>query len=459
MDPLWLLISCSWKAAVLVALAVLFLHLAPRAPAAERRAVWAAVVVALLTLPLFSVVWSRIPLILPANGAMERTLAVADGITVITVVAGDEGRAAFGLGMLLFIWAAGAAAMLVRIAAGHARVAAYLRDARDFPVPLSGAWDAKIPVSCSPAAPVPMVVGLWRPKILLPADAVEWDTEQLHRVLAHEAAHLRCHDSRWKLLSSLAVALYWFHPLAWLAANRFDAEREHACDDAVLAMGSVPSRYASDLIDFARSAAACRIPESAIPMASPSRLEARIAAILDQTKTRQPLRRNIVMSYTIVLALLLLPLSAVQSFARTVSSEELRAEMQQTLDKRRETTVPDAPSINSLNTVRAQPVAQEAEIPKRIRIGGGVADTKVLRKVQPVYPQSAKEEKVQGTVRLNILIDKEGNVVETEVESSPDDRLSQSSVDAVSQWIYSPTLLNGEPVEVVTVVDINFTLK
>jgi protein TonB len=49
--------------------------------------------------------------------------------------------------------------------------------------------------------------------------------------------------------------------------------------------------------------------------------------------------------------------------------------------------------------------------------------------------------------------------VETEVAESPDERLSNSAVDAVSQWIYETTLLNGQPVEVLTVVDVNFTLS
>ena len=79
--------------------------------------------------------------------------------------------------------------------------------------------------------------------------------------------------------------------------------------------------------------------------------------------------------------------------------------------------------------------------------------------MKPVYPADAKAEGVEGLVRLNVRIDKEGLVAETEVEKSPDTRLAEAAVEAVSQWVYAPTLLNGDPVEVLTVVDVNFTLQ
>ena len=78
--------------------------------------------------------------------------------------------------------------------------------------------------------------------------------------------------------------------------------------------------------------------------------------------------------------------------------------------------------------------------------------------VNPVYPAEAKQNRIQGTVRLEVLIDKEGHVSNVNVSSGPAE-LTQSATDAVSQWVYRPTLLNGIPVSVLTTVEVNFTLS
>jgi len=92
-----------------------------------------------------------------------------------------------------------------------------------------------------------------------------------------------------------------------------------------------------------------------------------------------------------------------------------------------------------------------------IRVGGNVQQANLLSQVKPVYPVQAKEDRVQGTVQLQVVIDKEGHVQDISVLAGPEP-LIPSAVDAVKQWTYRPTLLNGEPVKVVTTIDINFTL-
>jgi periplasmic protein TonB len=95
---------------------------------------------------------------------------------------------------------------------------------------------------------------------------------------------------------------------------------------------------------------------------------------------------------------------------------------------------------------------------KTIRLGGNVAQANLLARVTPVYPAEAKQNRIQGTVKLEITIDKEGHVAQAAVISGPVE-LIQSATDAVQQWVYRPTLLNGEPVAVLTTVDINYTLS
>lgn len=97
--------------------------------------------------------------------------------------------------------------------------------------------------------------------------------------------------------------------------------------------------------------------------------------------------------------------------------------------------------------------------PKRIRIGGNVEAAKVITKVQPIYPESAKAAGIQGSVVLHAIVSKDGKPLALQVLNSQiDPDLARAAVEAVSQWRYQPTLLNGEPVEVDTVITVNFTL-
>lgn len=96
--------------------------------------------------------------------------------------------------------------------------------------------------------------------------------------------------------------------------------------------------------------------------------------------------------------------------------------------------------------------------PNRIRVGGNVQQTKLVSQVRPVYPPEAKTQRVQGRVMLQAIIGKDG-AVENLVVVGGDPMLVPAAMDAVRQWRYQTTLLNGDPVEVVTQIDVNFTLS
>ena len=99
-------------------------------------------------------------------------------------------------------------------------------------------------------------------------------------------------------------------------------------------------------------------------------------------------------------------------------------------------------------------------IPSRLGIGGGVEAAKLVNKVQPIYPKTAKSAGVQGTVVLHAVIGKDGKPLSLRVMNGQiDPDLARSAVEAVSQWRYTPTLLNGEPIEVDTTVTVNYTLQ
>ena len=93
-----------------------------------------------------------------------------------------------------------------------------------------------------------------------------------------------------------------------------------------------------------------------------------------------------------------------------------------------------------------------------MRVGGNVMQKSLIRKVDPVYPPLAQQASIQGVVRFTAIIAKDGHVQNlTLISGHP--LLIESARQAVMQWIYRPTLLNGEPVEVVTQIDVNFTLS
>jgi len=96
--------------------------------------------------------------------------------------------------------------------------------------------------------------------------------------------------------------------------------------------------------------------------------------------------------------------------------------------------------------------------PQRIRVGGQVQQANLIRQPKPIYPPLAKQARIQGVVRFNAIIGKDGTIQNLQLMSGHP-LLVPAAEEAVKQWLYKPTLLNGEPVEVATVIDVNFTLS
>jgi TonB family protein len=99
-----------------------------------------------------------------------------------------------------------------------------------------------------------------------------------------------------------------------------------------------------------------------------------------------------------------------------------------------------------------------ATTPGRIKVGGNVQSVMIVNKTPPIYPAAAKAAGVQGSVHLSAIVGTDGTVQQLTVLSGPVE-LVQAATDAVKQWAYRPTLLNGDPVQVETTIDVNFTLS
>ncbi len=104
------------------------------------------------------------------------------------------------------------------------------------------------------------------------------------------------------------------------------------------------------------------------------------------------------------------------------------------------------------------PPAPKPAAPKTIRVGGNVQAARLTNKVMPQYPALARQARIQGVVRLQAVISKDGSIENLQVLSGHP-LLVPSALQAVRQWRYKPTYLNGEPVQVITEIDVNFSMS
>ncbi|MES2465364.1 MAG: M56/M15 family metallopeptidase [Armatimonadota bacterium] len=241
---------------------------------------------------------------------------------------------------LFILWLAGATFVLAQWLAGSVGLRRIFRATAEVPVTGSGkvaaayrAAESSLPGRTRPVTirlatrpdvvRTPLTWGWRHPIIAFPSDAGEWTDERLQAALLHELAHVRRRDWPLQRLAHAVCALFWFHPLVWLAARAARAESEKASDDLVLAAGLPATVYADHLLHAARSLrdASRRdrfAPGSgAVAMVSPrmSGVEARLRAVLALKRSRCPVnfRRFTV---TLLAALLLaLPVAALHPIA------------------------------------------------------------------------------------------------------------------------------------------------
>ncbi|MEZ5385572.1 MAG: penicillin-binding transpeptidase domain-containing protein [Prosthecobacter sp.] len=140
---------------------------------------------------------------------------------------------------------------------------------------------------------VPMVWGVWRSCLLLPAGFEQWSAAKLRGVLLHELAHLKRRDPLALWTAQWVKALHWFNPLVWLTIRQLRADQERACDDAVLRQGVRPSDYAQSLLDLSRHRrVAPGLALCALSITRCAPVEARVKAILDPNRRREPITRR-----------------------------------------------------------------------------------------------------------------------------------------------------------------------
>lgn len=346
-----------------------------RAPAAARHLVWLATLAGLAALPVASATVPAVDLaLLPAapaprpdpapsgTGAQLTGRPAPDGAgsrtsgPAVRRPAGPGGStpgefhaqvppgsappagilAGFGAGgVLLAAYVAGAALVLATLGLGLLRVGQMRRRAE--PLHESPSWRSLLSTLDVPRrvgvglyrsreVEVPFTWGFLRPAILLPWESGRWSRERRRNTLIHELSHVERRDWLTQLSARLICALYWFHPLVWIASRRLVLEAERTCDDRVLASGTRSHDYAQHLLELAARMRASRVRlEGAVAMARRRQLPVRIEAILDDNLMRSSMsmkKKLLIGLLSMAPALLLAPAHLTQARAEQARASE-----------------------------------------------------------------------------------------------------------------------------------------
>lgn len=363
-DFLTLLLDAGVKSALVLLLAVSLYWLFPKAAAATKHLFLALALVACLCLPLLTLIlptWRIALLPAPPSPIVKTHRSVSSPLTKVSyapqfedfafqqpalITRSPETPSNFDWTVIaIALWAIGAWVVIAQMLMGTVLV--WLLKYKAQPL-VSASWQTliteasyslgltrKVRLFASQDAAMPMTTGIFRPIILLPAEALQWSPTQLKTVLLHELAHIKRYDCLTQLLATLACTLYWFDPLMWVAARQLRTTRELACDDEVLAAGTRASDYASCLVSVAKSVDGANYTAPiAVGMAC-SHLEDRVHSILNPARHRRVLSRRYVVMIALLIASLIVPLAGFQPFTQAAPQIQIQQSAPQTPEARR----------------------------------------------------------------------------------------------------------------------------
>ena len=299
-----LLLAWSWQMLLVLAAAWLAIKFDRSRSAATRYRVWLIAILVSAILPLLSMISKSLPgppLVAPLPAAGTAVLPAPSTLGL----AGPRflwGSLVWPICVLL--WATGIAIQLGRLFGSHLRLRAIQRSARSESTTTSSLdidWEPgdvnpkigrQVTIAFSGEIKSPGLAGLFRPVILLPADIATWtNPEERASILRHELAHINRRDHLASLLQSIFRALFFFHPMVRYASNQLSLERELACDDRVLGMGTEPDAYAESILKAAERSFINDVVHQTASFASKRKLERRIDMILDPDRAPLPLRQ------------------------------------------------------------------------------------------------------------------------------------------------------------------------
>jgi bla regulator protein blaR1 len=293
-----------------------------------------------------------------------------------------------------------------------------------------GAVPKRIELVITRASLEPGIFGIAQPVLIWPEGISErLEDASLEAVMAHEVWHVRRRDNLTAAIHMIVEAIFWFYPIVWWLGARLLEERERACDEEVLELGTDRHVYAESILKVCEFCV--ESPLACVSSATGADLKKRMVTIMNENVVHKlGFGRKLVLSTAGLLAIV-----APITFGLTNATLK-RAEL------------PGANTVGKAGQAEHHPT----RVPKDVMSG------LIRKKVTPEYPEKARKQHIQGTVVLQTTIGKEGDVENLQVVSG-DSMLAAASIEAVKQWKYKPYLVNSVPVEVETQVDVIFTLN
>ena len=456
------------KATIVLLAAHVIIPLLKRRSAAERHAVWTAVLATAALLPLLT--W-LLPSWEPgwAQRAAEswpvfesRSAGDNAGDIVVRATGVEPGDWSIG-SVLPWFWIAGSvllcaafsrqALRLQRLTASggtaparHRAIASNVADSLSLPAPS---------LICSDRVRIPLAWGIRRARILLPTASHDWPDERVWAVCAHEMAHITRGDWIAHLAAEFACRIFWFNPLFWMARTRMSRESERAADDIVIGLGARGTDYASHLIaivrasqtddGFAATVAIARLRAGRFGGASRSGFEHRIAALVNGLANRARLSRAGAAAILASACIVVAPLAALG--ARVRSTIEIQTS--------------NLPPIDALDVRVAAGDDSEPvrEIRPLERLAGDIAPSVAEYTTPPLYSDEARRRGIEGVVLVRAHIDASGRVSDARVTRALGFGLDQNALVALRQWRFHAGTRNTTPVPMDVDIEIGFTLR
>jgi beta-lactamase regulating signal transducer with metallopeptidase domain len=334
-------LSILGKATILLALGLILAGSARRARASLRHLLLASTFAALLALPFVALSATGLTVEIPVARPIVSPLtsmevsSLAPAVHSHAAIVSDPGRPAEEAGawsapawstLTRAGWALGALCLLISLGVDLWRLRRLRRAGLPWPArrelvqALAADRGARqtVEVLLHEEIPAPLTCGLLRPVILLPADATEWKETDLRRALVHELEHIRRGDWALQLATRAVCAMYWFHPLVWMAWRRLCLEAERASDDAVIESAE-RAEYAEQLVSLARRLSNRRerlASASTLGMAKRSDLSIRVSALLDGAQRRGRVGLWAAASVMLVASFVVLSIASVRAIAQ-----------------------------------------------------------------------------------------------------------------------------------------------
>jgi TonB family protein len=301
------------------------------------------------------------------------------------------------------------------------------------------AWSPEIAVS--PHGMGPVTLGLRRGLVLVPSAFLEnIQAGDLDALLAHELAHIARRDFAKNLLYGLVSVPVAWHPVMWRTRARLAESRELVCD-AIAADAIAADAIASEATTGRRQYAQALLRIAALLAGRPPVANLHALGIFNFNADSSTLERRI-MTLTRKPA----PISTARRILLAAASSAIAF-----------ATCASALALHT-GVAALTPTDAQTSQPAKIHVKSDVMSGQRISGDNPKYPEEARAKKIQGTVVLDVVIGKDGTVENIHVQKTPAESLAKSAMEAVRTWRYRPYLLNGDPIEVETTVNVTYTL-